>query len=376
MPPQSPSSRPRSAPAARPVAGQRQGVAVPLNHFAIRAQLRKRYGTAHAAWKAVARQSPEVDRETLYVGLYRAGIMIPDQSQFEALWAYCDPEGVGMLSYRNFCAAFAGSDASVSLHRRTPPPSSMSVQHGAVLRSGVRVRHPADTSKRCPDGSKSPVPPRRSAEGQYLGTSLEACIHDEADCNNGTHLTLEALSRALQRARLNLGEEALTKVWDRCLAAPDLHAVVEPGSTTGVQEPFPHFMRDSGRPREPFPNTGRGTLDTCCSLPLAGGLPTRAGRRGLTSGIHLESCCADVSAVSCATAIRVLRAFMARDLEVHGWRAWRASCMSVPVDTQRPAQEYEVHNVVSSWRFRSGSGQPALLKESARQDFAKSEDVL
>lgn len=358
MPAQTLSLRPRSAPSGR----QKQGPFPPLiSHFAIRAQLRKRYGTVHTAWHAVSRKKPEVDRETLYVGLYRAGIIIPDPDQFEALWAYCDPEGVGALSYRTFCAAFANADASVSLHRRTPPPGSTSSQHGAVLRSGARLKMPADITKR---STGRPIsPPRQSADGEYLGTSVEACVHDEADVNNGTHLSFEALGRALQRANLGLGEKALHNIWDKCLAMPDFHAcpAPEPAPPSGVQEPYPFFMRCSGRPREPFPNTGRGTSDLSSSLPLGGGcgqhggLPTRPGNRDLTPAMLAESCSGDASAVSCATAIRVLRDYTAKVLERQSWRAWRASCMTVPVDTQRPTQEYEVHDVVNSWKCRTGS---------------------
>lgn len=218
----------------------------PVHSFALRAQFRNKFGTAHVAWRVVAGTKTEIDRKALYIGLHRAGITL-NQIQFETLWKLCDPEGSGLLTYGGFCAVFSSSDASASINRTA---------HG--LRSGLRTK-----------------------DGDYLGLSVEACVHDEADADNGTSLTFGAFERAVQRAKLNLGQEGIHSVWNSCVASTQpsnklashpqgfFHAKPKARTTRDV----PHQLR------QPFPDTGKGTCDTSRALPLAGGLPTRPSCR-------------------------------------------------------------------------------------------------
>eukprot|EP00746_Dinoflagellata_sp_MGD_P012829 gnl/MRDRNA2_/MRDRNA2_127477_c0_seq1.p1 gnl/MRDRNA2_/MRDRNA2_127477_c0~~gnl/MRDRNA2_/MRDRNA2_127477_c0_seq1.p1 ORF type:complete len:329 (-),score=68.93 gnl/MRDRNA2_/MRDRNA2_127477_c0_seq1:512-1498(-) len=300
--------RPQSAPRAGTRILGAEEVSLPVHHFAIRAQLRKKYGTAHMAWRVMAGKTPagktktEVDRKTLYVGLYKAGIVL-DQVRFEALWKLCDPEGSGLLTYAEFCSVFASFDASASLNR--------SAQR---LRSGLRTK-----------------------EGKYVGLSLEACIYDEADAEKGTCLTFEALERAVQRSKLNLDEDGIREVWNSCTAAaqpvPKLKATPE----LAFQQ------------RQPFPDTGRGTCDGSRKLPLAGGLPTRPGRR-VTQWKWLDksgdASSSDPQVVQCALVIRMMRDMVASSLVFEGQQTFPPS---VPVDLDKPAEEPSAEDIMRQW---------------------------
>jgi len=298
--------RPQSASHKTQIVGVRAEEAGSLVHnFAIRAQLRKKYGTAHVAWRVVAGTKAEVDRKTLYIGLYKAGIHL-DQERFEAIWKLCDPEGAGLITYRDFCSFFAASDASISLNR--------SAQR---LRTGLRT-----------------------TEGRYLGFSLEACIYDEADADKGTCLTFGAFERAVRRARLNLGDDGIQEVWRSCLAA------VQPSPKSKATPELPFQQR------QPFPDTGRGTIDGSRRLPLAGGLPTRPGRR-LTENLPVSwsdkssgTLSSDPPVVQCALAIRMLREMVASSLVFEGqWAVPR----SYPIDLEKPAKEQTAEDIVKEW---------------------------
>lgn len=301
--------RPQSAPNVKStiVRLDNDDASSPVHNFAIRAQLRKKYGTAHVAWRVVAGTKTEVDRKTLYVGLYRAGIVL-NQSQFEAVWKLCDPEESGLLGYGHFCSVFASSDASASIHRKVPTGKK------ATMRMGLRT-----------------------SEGQYLGFSLEHCVYDAADSDNGTSLTFEAFERAVQRAKLNLGEDGIREVWSSCLAK-----AASPSKVTSTSD-LAH------RYRQPFPDTGaRGTSDMSRKLPLAGGLPTRPSRRVPEAKVEAQRDKYDGEppVVLCALALRELREVVASSL-------MRQSYLAQPTkntpNLETPAEQYTVDDLVSQW---------------------------